>query len=180
MGEEKKQENVLRTLPRPCGIKREGKVLSFRQIGHLGLCSAEDVKKGLSYEKSRLIQLGPYSSNIFVVSASLGLNQPLSPHPHPQSLSLPGSFCVSVFLSNFFLFPPLHSQPVCLRGFFPLSPGSSSHLLRFLGGPLVHDQSQLTTASFQINLLLPQDPTLVIFLLWVMDYPISRSCIQRS
>lgn len=45
---EKKKENVLMLLipPRSGGIKKKRKVLGSRQVGYLGLCSAENVKKG--------------------------------------------------------------------------------------------------------------------------------------
>lgn len=48
MGEGKKKENVLILLipPRSGGIKKKRKVLGSRQVGYLGLCSAENVKKG--------------------------------------------------------------------------------------------------------------------------------------
>lgn len=44
----KKKENVLILLipPRSGGIKKKRKVLGSRQVGYLGLCSAENVKKG--------------------------------------------------------------------------------------------------------------------------------------
>lgn len=44
---EKKKENVLILLipPRSGGIKKKRKVLGSRQVGYLGLCSAENVKK---------------------------------------------------------------------------------------------------------------------------------------
>lgn len=41
------QENVLILLipPRSGGIKKKGKVLGSRQVGYLGLCSAENVRR---------------------------------------------------------------------------------------------------------------------------------------
>lgn len=107
MGEKKKDKRMFSAFSQDLGIIRERENASSRRWATRALW-CEDVRKGVGHGKCVLIQWGPYFSNIFEVSASLGLN--------------------FLFLDLSCLCLPLcpHLITSCvLCGFLPLSPGSS-------------------------------------------------------